>query len=228
MEAAIVSQSIEVNLMDGVLCADFNEGRLIIDTGSPVSLGPDVAIQILGNSVQLLPNLLNYSWEQIKATLPFEAAGLVGVDAFTGSVISLDLKNSTLAVLGESIEGPMSSFIMGSPAIRCQIGEESVLCVVDTGAGLSYLTERELCESSRFVGLEQDFHPILGSFEVETYELPVTINGKTIVEKFGLAPAELKTMLEMVDVGGILGTSFFAHGVLNIDFKNEVVAFDVS
>ena len=117
---------------------------------------------------------------------------------------------------------------MGSPAIRCQIGEESVLCVVDTGAGLSYLTERELCESSRFVGLEQDFHPILGSFEVETYELPVTINGKTIVEKFGLAPAELKTMLEMVDVGGILGTSFFAHGVLNIDFKNEVVAFDVS
>ena len=56
MEAAIVSQSIEVNLMDGVLCADFNEGRLIIDTGSPVSLGPDVAIQILGNSVQLLPN----------------------------------------------------------------------------------------------------------------------------------------------------------------------------
>ena len=34
-----MSQSIEVKVCDGILCADFNEGRLVVDTGSPVSLG---------------------------------------------------------------------------------------------------------------------------------------------------------------------------------------------
>ena len=46
-----MSQSIEVNVCEGILCADFNEGRLIIDTGSPVSLGPDIAVRVLGSVV---------------------------------------------------------------------------------------------------------------------------------------------------------------------------------
>ena len=86
-----MSESIEVTVREGILCADFNEGCLIIDTGSPVSLGPDIAVRILDSVVQLNSSLGIYTWAEIQKSLPFDAVGLIGVDAFSDSVLGFDV-----------------------------------------------------------------------------------------------------------------------------------------
>ena len=215
--------SIDVDVRDGILCADFNEGRLIIDTGSPVSLGPDIAIQILGSAVQLNSSFGNYAWAQIQESLPFDAVGLVGVDAFTDAVLGFDLGNNTLARLSGPLKGPSVPFVMGSPIIKCQVGEDSLLCLLDTGAGLSYVQNNVLADPGNVFEAREDFHPLLGRFNVETAEYPMTIDNHTMIDTFGLATPDLSQLLSIAKIDAILGTSFFRKAIVEVDFQSEVV-----
>ena len=218
-----MSQSIEVNICEGILCADFNEGRLIIDTGSPVSLGPDIAVHILGSVVQLNANFGSYAWADIKASLRFEAVGLIGVDAFSDAALGFDIANNTVVRLESPIHGEPAGFVMGSPVIHCQIGEDKLRCVLDTGAGLSYLKRREVAGLGQTLGKQHDFHPMLGSFEVETVACAIVVGDQSVTEIFGLATDELSQLMETANIDAILGTSFFQQSLIEIDFKNELV-----
>jgi len=220
-----VSQSIEVNVCEGILCADFNEGRLIIDTGSPVSLGPDITVRVLGSAIQLNSSFGANAWLDVQKSLPFDAVGLIGVDAFSDATLGFDVANGTVVRLESSIEGAQSSFVMGSPVISCQIGEDKLRCVLDTGAGLSYLKHHEVAGFGQGLGKREDFHPILGQFEVETVACSLILGEQVITEVFGLATENLRTLMETAQIDGILGTSFFGQGVIEIDFANEIVGF---
>ena len=222
-----MSQSIEVQVVEGILCADFNEGRLIIDTGSPVSLGPDTTIQLLGCAIQLNSTIGNYAWAQIQESLPFDAVGLIGVDAFSESSLGFDLTNHTLALLEMPVEGNHEPFIMGSPVIRCQVGEENLSAVLDTGAGLSYLRDTLFATFGKSLGRTRDFHPLLGEFEVDTVECSVMVGDQSVTEVFGLANEDLQRLMQIATIDGILGTSFFAHGVVEVDFANEIVGLSI-
>lgn len=182
-----MSQSIEVNVCEGILCADFNEGRLIIDTGSPVSLGPDIAVRVLGSVVQLNSSFGAYTWAEIQNSLPFDAVGLIGVDAFSDATLGFDVANQTVVRIESPIEGIKTLFVMGSPVIDCQIGEDKLRCVLDTGAGLSYLKQHEVARLGQSLGQQHDFHPMLGSFDVETVACPIVVGGQSLTETFGLA-----------------------------------------
>ena len=222
-----MSQSIEVNVCEGILCADFNEGRLIIDTGSPVSLGPDITVHVLGSAIKLNSSFGAYVWSDVQKSLPFDAVGLIGVDAFSDATLGFDVANGTVVRLESSIEGAQSSFVMGSPVISCQIGEDKLRCVLDTGAGLSYLKHHEVASFGQVLGKQEDFHPILGQFEIETVACSLILGEQVITEVFGLATENLRTLMETAQIDGILGTSFFGQGVIEIDFANEIVGFSV-
>ena len=151
-----MSESIEVVVRQGILCADFNEGCLIIDTGSPISLGPDIPVRVLGSVVQLNSSFGSFAWTEIQKSLPFDAVGLIGVDAFSDVVLGFDVANNTLARLDVAIDGDKTTFVMGSPVVQCQIGEERLSCVLDTGAGLSYLRSDETAVFGQELGKQQD------------------------------------------------------------------------
>ncbi len=218
-----MSQSIEVNVCEGILCADFNEGRLIIDTGSPVSLGPDIAVRVLGSVVQLNSSFGAYAWAEIQNSLPFDAVGLIGVDAFSDATLGFDVANQTVARIESPIEGVETPFVMGSPVIDCQIGEDKLRCVLDTGAGLSYLKQHEVARLGQSLGQQHDFHPMLGSFEVKTVACPIVVGGQSLTETFGLATEQLGQLMDAASIDAILGTSFFEKSLVEIDFKNEVI-----
>ncbi len=223
-----MSQSIEVNVCQGILCADFNEGRLIIDTGSPVSLGPDIVVRVLGSAVQLNSSFGSYAWSDIQQSLPFDAVGLIGVDAFADAVLGFDIANHTVARLDSSVQGDPSAFVLGSPVMHCQVGENKLRCVLDTGAGLSYLKQHEAAELGQALGKQTDFHPMLGQFEVETVACSLILGEQLITEVFGLATDNLRALMDRAQIDGILGTSFFEQGVIEIDFANEIVGLSVN
>ena len=216
-------------MCQGILCADLpNEGRLIIDTGSPVSLGPDLMVRVLGSAVQLNSSFGSYAWSDIQESLPFDAVGLIGVDAFADAVLGFDIANNTIARLESLNQGNPSAFVMGSPVIDCQIGEDKLRCVLDTGAGLSaYLKQHESAKLGQSLGKQTDFHPMLGQFEVETVACSLILGEQLITEVFGLATDNLRTLMDKAQIDGILGTSFFEQGVIEIDFANEVIGLSV-
>ena len=216
--------SIDVDVRDGILCADFNEGRLIIDTGSPVSLGPDIAIQILGSAVKLNSSFGNYAWAQIQESLPFDAVGLVGVDAFSDAILRFDLSNHILGRLNAPFTGQAVPFVMGSPIIQCQIGGDSLLCLLDTGAGLSYVHNHALTNPGNASESREDFHPLLGRFNVETLKYEIVVGDHTVTDVFGLATPDLSQLLSIAKIDAILGTSFFEKAIIEIDFQNEMVS----
>ncbi|MEC8694747.1 MAG: hypothetical protein VXX88_06235 [Pseudomonadota bacterium] len=216
-------ESIEVGLRGGILCADFNEGCLIIDTGSPVSLGPDIPVCVLGSVIHLNSSFGSYAWTEIQEGLPFDAVGLIGVDAFSDAVLGFDVANNTLARLDISIDGDETAFVMGSPVVHCQIGEERLRCILDTGAGLSYLRSDETAVFGKALGKQHDSHPMLGKFEVETVACTLVVADQSLTETFGIATAELCQLMETANIDAILGTTFFQQSLIEIDFQNEIV-----
>jgi len=218
-----VPESIEVVVRGGILCADFNEGCLIIDTGSPVSLGPDIPVRVLGSVVQLNSRFGSYTWTDIQESLPFAAVGLVGVDAFSDAVLGFDVANNTLARLDVSIDGDETAFVMGSPTVQCQIGEERLSCILDTGAGLSYLRSDDEAVFGQALGKQHDFHPMLGAFEVETVACSVVLDDQSLTETFGIATGALRQLMDTANIDAILGTAFFQQSLIEIDFQNEIV-----
>ncbi len=218
-----VSESIEVVVRGGILCADFNEGCLIIDTGSPVSLGPDISVRVLGSVVQLNSRFGSYAWTEIQESLPFDAVGLIGVDAFSDAVLGFDVANNTLARLDVPMDGDETAFVMGSPAVSCQIGEERLSCVLDTGAGLSYLRSEATGVFGQALGKQHDFHPMLGEFEVETVTCSLVVGDQSLTETFGIATGELRQLMDTANIDAIFGTTFFQRSLIEIDFQNEIV-----
>ena len=216
-------ESIEVVVRGGILCADFNEGCLIIDTGSPVSLGPDIPVRVLGSVVQLNSSFGSCAWTEIQKSLPFDAVGLIGVDAFSDAVLGFDVANNTLARLDVAIDGDETKFVMGSPVVQCQIGEDQLSCVLDTGAGLSYLRSDETAVFGQALGKQHDFHPMLGEFEVETVACTLVVGDQSLTETFGIATAELLELMNTANIDAILGTTFFQQSLIEIDFQNKIV-----
>jgi len=88
---------------------------------------------------------------------------------------------------------------------------------------LSYLKRREVASLGQALGKQHDFHPILGSFEVETVACAIVVGEQSVTETFGLATDQLGQLMETAKIDAILGTSFFQQSLIEIDYKNELV-----
>lgn len=223
----IDQDELAVSLEQGVLTTIINGQCMVIDTGCPSSLGVNETIDVLGRSVFLNSSLMGYPWSRIQESFRFPVSGLIGVDAFSDSTVCLDigggsLKLSHLPVQGESVE-----FLMGSPTVHCSVSGSIQNSIIDTGAKLCYAADREVIRGGDFAGIAEDFHPLLGAFEVETYELSIGLFGYDIVERVAVAPERLALQLSAMNIGAVVGTNLISRGVLTIDFQRQCVAFDL-
>ena len=72
--------------------------------------------------------------------------------------------------------------------MQCQIGEDRLSSVLDTGAGLSYLRSDKTAVFGQALGEQHDFHPMLGKFEVETVACTLVVGDQSLTEHLGLRP----------------------------------------
>ena len=85
----------KVSLHNGVVCAELDSGPVILDTGSPVSLGDGSTHKLDGIACQTQPSLLLYSWDSVRESIPFNATALIGTDQLEQSAFELDVRAST-------------------------------------------------------------------------------------------------------------------------------------
>jgi hypothetical protein len=76
--------------------------------------------------------------------------------------------------------------------------------VLDTGARISY-ADPGLLAGRRPSGRVHDFHPMLGAFDTDVFELPVEIAGQRFAAHVGVLPAQLQQLLALAGAHWIVG-----------------------
>jgi hypothetical protein len=159
----------------GHLLVELPEGIGLVDTGSPVSIGPGGVLRFAGQDVALRESLHGMTPASMSQDVGAVFDFLLGMDALRDRDVDFDLRNGSLGVgrdLGEAPgeEIPLK-FIGGVPALDVRVAGQDVVAVFDTGAPISYAARR-LVEDLQPVGTAEDFHPFFGQFSTPLY--PVT------------------------------------------------------
>jgi hypothetical protein len=93
--------------------------------------------------------------------------------------------------------------------------------ILDSGAALSYAPAATVA-GRRVRRSARDFHPAIGGYDVEVFEVPITIGGRAITVEAAVLPPPLDRQLGTID-GWILGSDFFRDRVIVVDYPSATV-----
>lgn len=215
----------KASLHNGVVCIELDGGPVILDTGSPVSLGDGSTYRFDGIACQTQPSLLLYSWDSVRESIPFNASALIGTDQLEQSAFKLDVRGSSFEWIPSLKKGKPLRRMTGIPLVDIRLMETEHSFFLDTGASITYVTDESMLSSCTCVGDVDDFHPLIGKFTSRLYEAMIVFAGETVSTKIGVLPRLFSMSMEPFGVTGILGTDVLEKGVLSIDLNNELFGF---
>lgn len=200
-------------LRAGHLIAEVAGRRLLIDTGSPVSIGP-VDIEFAGQSWSLIRRFLGVSTADLQAHLGTPIDALIGMNALLDFDLRFDLPAGRLEMTrGRFAIDPAAAAIrfMGwIPLVGANLGaHRRARLLFDTGAQLSYL-RRELLGDRAPHREAVDFYPRFGRFTTPVYRIMFAVGNHTCRGEFGVLPELLEAALLAEGADGILGVQLLA------------------
>jgi hypothetical protein len=93
---------------------------------------------------------------------------------------------------------------------------------VDTGAKLSYV-ERSITAKHSPVGKEKDFHPGIGEFETQVFEIPFQLGGQQFNLRCGVLPKLLEKALLVTGSKGIIGTELYQKFIVCLAYPENAI-----
>ncbi len=197
--------SIPFKFKDGIVVFDIEGRNIIMDTGSPATIGTDV--RLCGRTARASSLLLSLVGEKF---LPDWAGGLVGLDFINTFFTTVDAQRMTVTF---DDDGPQSAgtavellpaFAQGAPFVPVHVGGQRVRGYVDTGSTLSYIGGEALVNGPR-VGEWDDYHPVVGDFHTPVHRLPAEIGGERVELEFGEMPQLLGLGLQAMGADILVG-----------------------
>lgn len=195
----------------GHIFVEVQEQLWLFDTGAPTSFGDAPRITIANTSIPLQDSYLGLTASQLTTFIGVECCGLLGADCLglfdhviDGIQGSITISKDELTYSGQCV--PIHEF-MGIPIVTAFIGGNAYRVYFDTGAQISYLQDNALAEFPAS-GRITDFYPGFGTFETDTYDVPVSLGDVTENLRFGTLPGLLGMTLLMTNTKGILGNAF--------------------
>jgi len=211
-------------LEDGHIVFEADGKKVLLDTGSPVSLGSCGTIEVNGTAFNLHDRFSTLSWEDLRMLIGLDVDVLLGMDVIGKFDLTIDPDNDLVVldhkVQKEDIHCVKVKLVSGIPVIDASIGGRQVKMFFDTGARLSYI-DRKYIWGNEMLGLEIDFHPSVGRFETRTFLTGVDIAGYETGLKTGNLPGSLKTMVDDCGVDGILGTALLEHYTVTLSVRRN-------
>ena len=204
------------------------EGIGLVDTGSPVSLGPGGVLRFAGRDVELQDSLRGMTPASLSQDVGVGFDFLVGMDALRDRDVDFDLRNGSLGVgrdLGEAPgeEIPLK-FIGGVPALGVRVAGQHVTAVFDTGAPISYAARR-LVEGLQPVRTVEDFHPSFGQFSTPLYPVTWSVGAMDLQGHAGILPVDFESGLAALGVWAILGTAILLTYRARLSVTHRGLAF---
>jgi hypothetical protein len=211
----------------GHLILDVEGQPCLFDTGTPFSLG-DESIRLGHSEFELHDNYLGVTTADISEQLGCTIEAVLGADVTQALNITINPQLRTIGFCKAPSEGailiPMRQF-MGIPILTISIEGQLLRVLLDTGAQLSYLP-REVLQLHQAAGNRVDVYPLLGSFHTDVYNLPLTLGGQSLMLEFGEPPEQLRVMLEVANVDGILGADFLDHFTTSISVRDQALKLE--
>jgi len=205
------------DLVDGHIIVRDGASRLLIDTGAPSSVGEASSLAFAGETRSVAQDYMGVTPAFLGSKIGSPVHALIGADILNRFDVTIDPSQSVVTLnegeehlIGEPI--PLDDF-MGIPIVLASIGGQTIRVFFDTGAKLSYLAP-EITAAFPRDGAEQDFYPGLGSFQTDTFTVPISVGSEQFVLRVGVLPELLQMALMKADTGGILGTAVLeSHSV---------------
>lgn len=200
-----------LELVSGHLITEIGATRALLDTGAPLSFGSGT-LTLLERPVPLLDAALGVSPEYVTGKVGSRVDALLGTDVLGRLYFEVDCTAGTCTFDDQPAEFdgrrvPLVS-MLGTPMAMASIDGAEVRMVVDTGAQFGYLRSNHL-QGRRALGPRDDFHPLLGDYTTESFEVPVVLGGTALTLVFGRMPPGVELMMDMANADGVFGTDLF-------------------
>jgi hypothetical protein len=220
--------SYHITLFEGHAIIYVEDNIILIDTGSPSTIHSEKSIEFNRRSFNTSTNLLGVTTEHISDLLGMTITTLMGTDILSQFVVQFDYQNNT--IIFDPEQNPRTSktvtlpftTILGVPSISISVDSNPITAFLDSGAKLSYLTNK-VTESHKMEGIVEDFHPSIGRFETPTYRIHTSVGGLDLLVLYGNLPSTLSSLLSMQSIDGIIGFDLFMSFVITMDFKQELL-----
>lgn len=218
----------QIELINGHPIINVGKNRILIDTGAPTTIHSSERFNFCADTFCCSTNYMGLTVSKISDMLGTEITTLLGADILSEFKILLDYQNQVIEFSRQEIDidgiqAEISNF-MGIPIIEMIIGNQKLKFFLDTGAKLSYLSDR-LTSNYKSVGTDEDFYPGIGKFLTECYEIPTVFVEKEFIVKYGNLPAILQMTLMLGGIDGIIGFDFFKNFRVVLDLKNNRIKY---
>lgn len=216
----------ELNLIEGHIIVVENRTRILVDTGSPVSISNTGSISFMGRDHDVateMPMIGNITSLSEMAGVQFDA--LMGMDIMSEYIVEIDFFHNLVIFGNEDIpfEGsttiPLNT-LMNCPFIKMDVEGTERTMIVDTGAKISYImssiTHGRVAEDNL-----DDFSPLYGGhFTTPIFTMEAAIAGKKFAAKFGNLPQQFETLIGCI-ADGVIGYDLFDSNIVMLDFPNN-------
>lgn len=192
----------------GHLILRYDSQALLLDTGSPVSLGRRSSYRFLDREIPVLQRYQGMSMEQWSERIGINIDALLGCDVLGRYAVAIDPAAGHVVFDGDaaspgSAVAPLWT-VAGMPVVEVGLAGKKLRALFHTGATLSCLPELAT-RTHRCVGVARDCYPGLGEFTTELRQVPLMIGDQPVTLECGVLPSAVEQALRPVELHGIVG-----------------------
>ena len=218
-----------IEIIDNHVIVIDNEKRLLIDTGSPITISHGDEIEIFDSKYPTNDKYHGANIDAIGNFVGCELDALIGNDILKNFPFTIDFENQlfliwdALPIGSDFLEDYIQANFSGIPTINVEVNKVyQITSWLDTGAKISYI-KKEYVQQLEVVKNKKDFFPGYGEFEVPIYKIMMTFCGKDIPFEFGVLPSELEKAMLTGGIKSIVGADIFKFFTLTFSHdKNKI------
>ena len=223
-----MNKTFSIDLFDGHLILEDHGLKVLVDTGSPVTMGRDNHFEFMGQQHQCLTSIFGRGISDISSLMGYDIDVLMGMDLLERFYIKTDYQGKEITFSTDEIpfESICSVPIMrenGAAYVDLTVDGQTERFALDTGAKISYI-DNSFTHGETIVDTKEDFHPLTGNYSTPIFAKEATIGGQTIPVKFGNLPPEIAIILQIAGIYGAIGFDLFNAFTVLMDFKNNVLS----
>jgi hypothetical protein len=216
------------DLVDGHIIFRANERVILLDTGSPSSIGATEELAFEGKRFPLQGDYFGVGPDALVELAGFPFDVVMGMDIMELFDIHIEPAENRIdfgrnLCLPGSIEIPLDLSIR-LPIMELKVSGDVVPLLFDTGAKISYIAPHVVSDLEPLTEKE-DFFPSFGKFRTPIYELPASVGNHELNLQFGVLPVELQRSIIMSQIKGVIGSQMFSFFSCMFSIRRHVIYF---